>query len=438
MFPDPTALRTPPRSCPHCDTLANLPDRTALLTALDNAAAEGLTALFLIDFDALNRFNDVFGLDTDDRLLHALVENIRTLIGGEALLAWTGGARLAVVLEGLQTRHAAEALAEKLQHLFSEPLIIGANLFYVTGTIGIALLPLDAPDAYTLLKLAESTVRRIQRGGRNLYGFARSVSDGLYAEQIRLMQDLPAAIENGEIYFVYQCQYERTGRRCSGAEMLARWRHPLLGDVPPSRFIPLAEQSGMIGPMTVKAMIDASKTFERLASAGRGDIALSLNISPVFLMEREFAETVRFMHENYGLSGRRLNFEMTEELMMLYPERLDAVFGMLGEMGIGIEIDDFGTGYASLKYLTDLPAETLKIDRSFVCGIDGDAGKQALFKAIVDMAGALGIGVIAEGIENAAEHAYLQRFEGIRVQGFYYGEPMEAEGFAGQFAPPGV
>lgn len=430
--------RLQPVVYPHCDLLTKLPDRAYLLNTLESTIvfsneSEGMIGLFVIDFDALYRFNDLFGLDIDDRLIHELVRHIRALTGPDALLARIGSSKVAIVLEGLQTPQCAETVAKQLQHLLSEPVAVDENLFYITASIGISLFPLDARDAYTLLKTAENTVRRIKREGKNLYAFSGAYSNALYEDLVRLMQDLPAAIENGEIYFAYQAQYDLSGGRCVGAEMLVRWQHPLLGNVPPEHFIPLAEQSGMIRPLTVKAMIDASKMFEKLASAGRNDIALSINISPVFLMTREFLETVTFIFEHYGLEGRRLNFEITEELMMHYPDQLFETFEAIGSMNIGIEIDDFGTGYASLKYLTDMPVDTLKIDRSFVQNIDRNGKKHALFKAIVDMAAALGVNVIAEGIESAAEHETVQQFASLTVQGYYYARPVAAEHFLETF-----
>lgn len=434
MSNDTISYRKPLAGRQHCDVLSKLPDRSHLLNSLQSGIAfsndsEGMIGLFVIDFDALNRFNDLFGLDIDDRLMHTLIRLIRELTGPDALLAWMGNSRLAIVMEGLKAPRSAESFAQKMQHLFSEPVIVGDNLFYVTASIGISLFPLDAPDAYTLLKKTENTVLRIKREGKNLYAFTGAHVHTQYEETARLMQDLPAAIENGELYFVYQAQYNQAGTRCVGAEMLVRWQHPLLGNVRPDRFIPLAEQSGMIGPLTVKALIEASKMFEALASAGRNDIALSINISPDFLMTREFIETVRFIFDHYDLEGKKLNFEITEELMMLYPEQLLKTFEALRRMNIGIEIDDFGTGYTSLKYLTDLPVDTLKVDRSFIREIDSNFKKKALFKAIVDMAGALGIGVIAEGVEKAAEHAVIQQFDSMKVQGFYYAKPLDAEPF---------
>lgn len=424
-------------SCMQFDALTKLPNRAFLVNTIQSSIAfseelEGLISLFLIHFDALDRFNDVFGIDVDERIMLALSENIQEIIGADALLARVGNYQLAIVQDNLQTPQCAERLAKQLQHLFSEPLSIDANLFYITASIGISLYPLDAPDAYTLLKTAENTMQRVKKEGKNLYAFTRSFSNALYEEQVRLMQDLPAAIENGELYFAYQCQYSNAQGRCIGAEMLARWNHPVYGNVPPAHFIPLAEQSGMIGPLTIKALIDASQMFKKLEAAGRSDISLSINISPVFLMTRDFIDTVRFMVESYELGGRRLNFEITEELLLHYPEQLFETFEILRGMNIGIEIDDFGTGYTSLKYLTDMPVDRLKIDRSFVRKIDSDRKRRALFRAIVEMAEALEIGVMAEGVETAGENDVIRAFESLSVQGHFIGRPMVASRFLEQ------
>lgn len=416
------------------DDLTKLPNRAFLINSVDSSIAfsdelEGMIALFLINFDALSRFNDVFGVDMDERLVLSLSQNIKKIIGTDTLLARVGNYQLAVAQENVQTPQCAERLAKQLQHLFSEPLAIDVHLFYVTASIGISLYPLDAQNAYTLLKSAENTMYRVQKQGRNLYALTRNFSNTLYEEQIALMRDLPAAIENGELYFVYQCQYSNALDQYVGAEVLARWKHPVYGEVSPAHFIPLAEQSGMIGPLTVNTLIVVSNMFKKLEAVNRDDFSLSINISPIFLMTRDFIDTIRFMIVNYELGGKKLNFEITEELLLHYPEQLFETFEALKAMDIGIEIDDFGTGYTSLKYLTDIPVDCLKIDRSFVKHIDSNHKRRALFGAIVEMAEALDIAVIAEGVETEAENEVVRAFESLKVQGYFFGRPMVASRF---------
>ena len=241
------------------------------------------------------------------------------------------------------------------------------------------------------------------------------------------MEDLPAAIENGEICFVYQGQYDHQRERFSGAELLARWKHSKYGEISPGIFIPLAEQSGMIGPLTIKAIIEASKMFAKLEKANIQDFSLSVNISPAVLMASDFIETVQFLRHNYDLIGQQLNFEITEDTLTQNMENLVQILEQIREMEIGIEIDDYGTGYTSLQYLANLPINILKIDRSFVTDIDQDLRKRDLFRAIVNMSHALDIDVIAEGVETALEDAVIREFDFITVQGYYYSKPINPD-----------
>lgn len=421
------------------DGFTQLPNRAYLINKVESSIAfydeqEAMIALLLIDVDALSRLNDLFGIDIDDRLMLQISDGIRSLIPDDALLARVGNYQLAVVLEHMQTPDAAERIARQLQHLFSEPFSIDEHLFYVTSSIGVSLFPLDADNAYSLLKIAENTMRRIKREGKNLYAFSHKYSNESCKVQVQLMRDLPSAIESGEIFFEYQCQYDQQKQRCSGAELLARWEHPELGTISPSTFVTLAEQSGMIGPMTVRALAEASTMFQSLESIGRTDVSLSVNISPLFMMSKDFIETVRFMCEHYALDAQPLHFEITEETLIDYSDTLFETLETLRTMTIGIEIDDFGTGFASLRYLMDLPIDTLKIDRSFVEGIDRDSKKRLMYKAVVDMAKALNISVITEGVETEGEAAVATMLGPVVVQGYFYSRPLRADAFLSKLA----
>jgi len=411
------------------DPLTKLPDRSCLIAALDerlNGAyrKKEFTALFFIAFDDLARFNDAFGFDIDDQLIVQLSKSVKSLLHADDLLARVGNYQFVVVSQHLQGVEEAEALAGRILHMLSEPLTVGANMFYVSASIGISLAPIDADNAYKLLKSAENTVHRMQQEGKNQVAFSHHRVESSYDESVQLMADLPAAIEKGEIYFVYQCQYSYAKERFVGAEILARWQHPDYGDVSPELFIPLAEQSGMIEPLTIKALTEAAKMFAAFEQQNITDFSLSVNISPKFLMSSHFLETIRFLLENYDLSGKALNFEVTEETLirnMAYlTERLEAI----RQMGIRIEVDDYGTGYTSLNYLANLPIDRLKVDRTFVLKIDKERKRRALLKAIVDMSHAMDIDVIVEGVETPQEDEVVRTLEAMTVQGYYYCKPL--------------
>ena len=385
------------------------------------------TALLFIEFDDLSRFNDALGFSVDERLMMKISEDIRRLLNSEDILA-SAGKHQFIIMQDLSSNKSAEMLAKRIIHMLSEPCIVDEHMFYIHASIGISLYPLDGNDAVKLIKAAEKTMKYVQKDSETHIGFAKDRVESLPCEKsIRIMADLPAAIENGEIYFLYQPQYSHTEERFVGAELLSRWKHPKYGEVSPEFFIPIAEQSGMIGPLTIKALVTVSKAFPLFEINGINDFSLSINISPVFLMASSFDETINFLIEQYDLHGRKLNFEITEEILLKNTDNLIKILEKLKALDIGIELDDFGTGYTSLQHLAYLPIDTLKVDRSFVSEIDKDVKKKALFKAIVDMSHALDINIIAEGIENSLENRVIKTFESITVQGYFYSKPIQLD-----------
>ena len=413
------------------DSLTKLPNRTYLLDVLEKRLSSakqerGFTSLLFIEFDDLARFNETFGFDIDDQLIVQLSEKIKSLLGADDVLARVGNEQFAIVSQNFESEESTEIFAKRIISVLYEPFFVDPNMFYISASIGISLSSADERDAYRLLKTAENTMRRVQKDGKNHIAFTQYKAQSSLQKSMHLMEDLPAAIENGEIYFVYQGQYDHERERFSGAELLARWRHPKYGEVSPGLFIPLAEQSGMIGPLTIKAIIEASKMFAKLEEANIKDFSLSVNISPAVLMASDFIETVQFLRHNYDLVGKKLNFEITEETLTQNIDNLVQLLEQIREMGIGIEVDDYGTGYTSLQYLANLPIDILKIDRSFVSGIDRDLKKRGLFQAIVNMSHALDIDVIAEGVETALEDAIIKKFNFITVQGYFYCKPKES------------
>jgi len=379
--------------------------------------------LLYIEFDELARFNDTFGFDIDDQLLVQLSKSISTVLEN-GLFARVGTYRFAIALENADKKILKKA-ADTIINLLREPFNIGDNMFYVTATIGMSLSSSENTYAYRLLKDAENTMRCLQKKGKNYTGFYTEEKNPFLKQELHLMKDLPAAIDNDELYFVYQPQYSHSEKKFIGAEILTRWKHPYYGEVSAGTFIPLAEKSGMIGPLTTKLLIEASKIFLMLDEINRKDFSLSVNIPPIVLMENGFLDMLRFLMEAYGLSGRKLHFEIMEDTI---PENMDTFIMLLEQirkMGIGIAIDDYGTGNTSLKYLMHFPIDCLKIDRSFVTDIDKNKKTFLLFKTIIDMAKALNMKIIAEGVENHLEDAVLQRFDDVTVQGYLYSKPLE-------------
>ena len=418
------------------DPLTGLPNRANLMHLMEKRIPIAYEqqkhfGFLFIEFKNLSNYNDMIGIDAEDRLIVQLSDRLRSLGTFDKFLARIGDHQFALLVDG--TPPAAPSLreAEHIIRLLSEPFSIDSHLFYLNASIGISLFPEDADDAYGLLKKAESSMKQAKKEGVNRIALSthKNTAEPAYGETLSLMADLPAAIENGEVYFLLQPQYDAVTRRCRSAELLARWRHPRYGEISPAVFIPLAEKSGMIEPLSIKAMTEASKIFSELESSGIHDVALSLNISPFFLMKNDFIETIRFFMENYNLSGKKLNFEITEEILTQSVGNLVHTLDQIRQMGIGIEIDDYGTGFTSINYLANLPIDTLKIDRSFVSGIDVKPKERALYKAVYEMARALGFRVVAEGVETEAENSIVSSFGPVLVQGYYYSKPISSDAF---------
>jgi len=386
-------------------------------------------ALFYIEFDDLARFNGTFGLDIDEQLLVQLAAAFTQMAEQSDLVARVGTYRFAWVSENISSQEFAYDKAHAVLNLLHEPFCIADNMFYVTASIGICIHCHTYDSAVKMLKSAENTMRDAQKKGTNHIAFASSEMNPLLKTELRLMKDLPSAIDNGEIYFVYQGQYSYQEKCFVGAELLTRWKHPELGEISPAVFIPLAEKSGMIGPLTTKTLVETSQMFGKLDTMGLDNFSISVNISPYVLMEKSFCDTVSFLIEHYGLAGRKLHFEIMEDTISQNLENFSFLLQKIKERGIGIEIDDYGTGHTSLNYLISLPIDCIKIDRTFVTGIDKNRKKYALLHAIIDMAKALEIDVIVEGVETEQEDKMLHGFEQITVQGYYYSKPVREEMF---------
>jgi len=416
------------------DLLTGLYTHSTLLSLLSEKFSDQVMGILYMEFDDLARFNHTFGFDIDDQLLIALSKSISALLDYE-IFARVGTYRFAIAVPDADKK-SLQLLAQKIIHLLREPFSIGENMFYVTATIGINLSSKTDFNAYTLLKYAENTMKQLQNDGMNHIGFYHEEKNTLLKRELQLMRDLPSAIDMGEFYFVYQPQYSHQTGTFTGAEILTRWKHREFGEVSAETFIPLAEKSGMIIPLTIQILIEASRMFKVLASLGREDFSLSVNISPQVLMEKTFLDTIYFLLEQYDLNGKKLTFEILESTI---PKNMDSFVLLLHKLrdsGIHIAIDDYGTGHTSLRYLMEFPVDYLKVDRSFVRDVHNNYKTFLLFKTIIDMAEALELKVIAEGVEVEEEDSVLQDFKMITVQGYLYGKPVRAEKFLNFLTSP--
>jgi diguanylate cyclase (GGDEF)-like protein len=411
------------------DALTGLYTYSVLLEYLEKRSNVS-TGILFIELDAPDRFNDTFGYNADKDILLNVVQGISKLLS-EALFTRIGTYSFVIVKNDISSEKELIQLAEKIINLLREPLNFQDNLLYITAAIGISYMSAhEKCDPFTFVKHAEYAMKDAKKMGMNCIMVSEQESNFSYGQELRLLKEFPYAIEHGEIYFVYQGQYNYFEDTFIGAEMLARWKHPDLGEISPSVFIPLAEKSGMITPLMMRTLVEAASMFKKLEKKGIEDFSLSINLPFQVLMEESFPDTVAFILEAYALQGKRLTFEIMEDTIPDHIESFTARLNEIKDLGFKLAVDDYGTGHTSLTYLLHFPVDYLKVDRSFIQGIDKKEKTFLLLKSIIDMASALNLEVVAEGVETSYEDKILrQNFSELSVQGFFYSKPSKAEDF---------
>lgn len=413
------------------DSLTQLPNRALLRDRLEHAlqrAKREQTSLALLFFD-LDRFksvNDTLGHTVGDELLIEVGRRIGGLIRASDTLARLGGDEFVLLMEDDADATHASAVARKLLGVFETPQLISGHELTVTTSIGIALFPDDGKDADTLLKHADLAMYEAKSQGRNNCQF---FSPGLTAgafERLVMENALRSAVTRDQLVLHYQPQIELQSGVLSGVEALVRWMHPDLGLVSPAQFIPLAEEMGIIGDIGAWVLHEACRQMVAWDAEGFHVPQVAVNLSARQIDRDELISLTSSALSGSGLAASRLELEVTESMIMRQPERAMEVLGALRSQGVALAIDDFGTGYSSLAYLKRLPLDRLKIDQSFVHDIGRDRGGEAIIRAVIAMAGSLGLSTVAEGIEHASQAAFL-RTEGCHAgQGYLYDRPLPA------------
>lgn len=415
----------------HHDPLTNLPNRLLfqdrLLHAIGRAAREAQQlAVMFVDLDRFKNVNDTLGHQVGDQLLKEVASALHGRLREGDTLARLGGDEFVVLLEHVDGQYGATQVAQKLVALFEQPFMVSGHELFVTGSIGIALYPQDAQDANLLIRHADVAMYQVKSRGRNGYQFYSPAMDGEGIERLRMEALLRRAIERHEIFLHYQPQVEIDSGRLIGVEALVRWHNPELGAVSPARFIPMAEDSGFINQLGEWVLNEACRQMGRWDALGLQVPKMAVNLSVRQVERGAMAPLVARVLAETGLAPRRLQLEVTESIIMNTGDAA-AFIGELHGLGVGLAIDDFGTGYSSLAYLKQLPVDVLKIDRSFIKDIPADADDEAIAIAIIQLGKSMNLSVIAEGVENEQQAAFLLRHGCTRAQGFLYGRPVGPE-----------
>ena len=416
----------------HYDALTNLPNRLLLRARLEQLIQrarlqEGQLALLFLDLDLFKNVNDTLGHPVGDRLLQQVATAMAGLIRPGDNIARLGGDEFVLLLEVLPNPNAAAALARRLLARFAQPFPVEGQDLYITASIGISIYPLDGLDMDGLLRTADVAMYQAKAQGRNTFRFFEpAMSDGA-TERLQLETALRGALRRGELALHYQPQVCLENAQLSGVEVLLRWQHPLLGTIPPARFIPIAEEIGIIGELGAWVLMQACQQMATWDQEGFRVPRLAVNLSMQQIEAEGFVDLIRDVLTSSGIAPERLELEVTESVLMRSAERCAAALSALREIGVAIAIDDFGSGYSSLGYLQRLPVDRLKIDRVFVEHLTEDANHDAIARAVIVLGRSLGLEVLAEGVETRAQADFLQREGCHEAQGYLFGRPVPAQ-----------
>ncbi len=418
----------------HYDGLTGLANR-ALATdqmriAFARARRNGhLVAVCFLDLDNFKHVNDSMGHHMGDELLCQVAQRLANAVRECDLVARFGGDEFLVLLEELSQEADAARIAHHLLSLFEQPFHLHGREIFATTSIGIALFPRDGKNPEQTLTSADAAMYEAKQAGRNNYRFFTPALRELSERHLTIETELRRAIERDELSLVYQPQADVRSRRIQGAEALLRWQSSRLGPVPPDQFIPIAERAGLmpvIGEWVLRRACHDVASWQHDARNFR----LAVNVSPRQFHQADLEAVIEEILRDTGLPPHRLELEITEGLLMQDKPDLAETLERLHALGLSLALDDFGTGYSALSYLHRFPLQTLKIDRSFVAGIGQDHNSETLVDAIVAMAHSLDMNVIAEGVENPEQLAYLASRQVKLVQGFLFSRPLPPEQMA--------
>ncbi|MDN3557416.1 EAL domain-containing protein [Halomonas maura] len=407
------------------DPLTGLANRSLFTLKLDEALqgeASTETAVIFIDIDHFKDINDTHGHSLGDELLCQVADRLRHCVQSRDTVARFGGDEFIILLRGIGQEGQAMAIARRILRNLSEPYELGVASCHSTASLGITLASRHGCSVEALIRNADQAMYEAKSLGRQKVVLFDPSIDERHQLRLRYEAGLRKAIDNGELYVLFQPRFEITGQRVVGAEALVRWQSEEHGPVPPSTFIPIAENSRLIVDIGRLVLEEACHQAAQWAEAGY-PVPVSVNLSPRQLHEGELIRDIQGAIQQAGLPPRLLELEITETHLMDNVDQVLPVLHQIRAMGLGLAIDDFGTGYSSLTYLKRLPIEILKIDRSFIADVPGDVDDEILLGAIISMSHSLNFRVVAEGVETEAQRDFLEGLGCDEVQGFLLGRP---------------
>ncbi len=414
------------------DILTGLPNRSLLNQRLKQILAQAQrdgthVACLFLDFDHFKRINDTLGHDSGDQLLQAVAQRLTSAVRESDTVARLGGDEFVLILPGLDPAHATfetMTVLARVRESFLAPFRLSDQTPTLTSSIGVSMYPLDATDPVSLIKQADTAMYAAKEAGRNAYRYYTADMNARVQLRLQLETDMRRGLMDDEFFLVYQPQIEMQTGRAVGVEALLRWRDPERGVISPSEFIPIAEESGMIQALGARVLRDACRQVAAWHRHGMM-LRLSVNLSVQQLQHDSWLGIVDEALSASGLPAHYLDLEITESVIITHPEKAVATLVKLKQRGVSITVDDFGTGYSSLSYLARLPIQAVKVDQRFVHGLEQNRNDEAITQAIIALSHSLGLRVIAEGIETAAQFDFLKRHGCEEAQGFLISRPLE-------------
>lgn len=423
------------RHLAHHDALTDLPNRLLFNERVEHGLQRASQhnkqlALMFFDLDHFKNVNDSLGHATGDQLLKEVAQRLLACVRKEDTVARLGGDEFIILLEDITETKEPAHIASEIRSLFQTPFQIGGHALYLTPSIGISLYPQDGDDTDTLVRNADAAMYRAKERGRNAYEFYTEELTNSALERIQLEEHLRTALQNQELSLYYQPQICLRSGRIVGAEALMRWHHPELGNVPPSKFIPLAEETGLIFSLGEWSLHTACAQVRAWQEQGLSIDHVAVNLSALQVQRGKLTELVKKVLAETQLPAPCLELEITESVIMEDPLQAAEIFENLRQQGVTLAIDDFGTGYSSLAYLRRLPIYKLKIDQSFVQDITRDPHCETIARAVIALGKSLQLNIIAEGIEDTEQQRILQAENCDQAQGYLYSRPLPPAAFA--------
>ena len=417
------------------DELTALPNRMMFSERLSHALERArrkkqqLAVLFM-DLDRFKIINDTLGHESGDMVLRQMAERLSGELRKSDTVARLGGDEFVVLIEDLPEKGYVDKVAEKLLAAASRPFSLNLQQFNLSGSIGISIYPADGDDPPALLKNADVAMYAAKRQGKNNFQYYSAKADVHSIEQLEIESGLRPALERHEFFLEYQPIVDAADSRIVCVEALLRWKHPVKGVIPPLKFIPLAEETGLIVPIGEWVLQAACSQLRDWSDSRIAHVRMAVNLSARQFNDARLLHRIRRAIESSGIDPSRLEIEITESMVMGNAENAIRIFRELKAMGVRLAIDDFGTGYSSLAYLRKFPIDSIKIDRSFVQEIPQDKGNMEIVRAVMAMAHNLNLKVTAEGVETEAQLDFLREYHCDHLQGYYFSRPVKHADFS--------